>query len=144
VRDGSGNWWYVVYTSAGGKTKGDPHAEAIAAAKLQVPIKYETGRLADFTGPAWLDGTKSSPELVLNAQDTKNFIALKDILSDVFKDTSSIGGSGEHGGDNYYDIDITVDSISDDYDVEQMANKIKELLYDDAMYRNVNSVSLKR
>jgi hypothetical protein len=74
VRDGSGNWWYVVYTSAGDKTKGDPHKEAIAAAKLQVPIKYETGGLADFTGPAWLDGTKSRPELVLNARDTQNFI----------------------------------------------------------------------
>jgi hypothetical protein len=28
--------------------------------------KYATGGLADFTGPAWLDGTKSRPELVLN------------------------------------------------------------------------------
>jgi hypothetical protein len=31
---------------------------------------YKTGGLADFTGPAWLDGTKSRPELVLNAKDT--------------------------------------------------------------------------
>jgi hypothetical protein len=29
-------------------------------------IPYKTGGLADFTGPAWLDGTKSRPELVLN------------------------------------------------------------------------------
>jgi hypothetical protein len=27
---------------------------------------YKTGGLADFTGPAWLDGTKARPELVLN------------------------------------------------------------------------------
>jgi hypothetical protein len=31
---------------------------------------FETGGLADFTGPAWLDGTRSNPELVLNARDT--------------------------------------------------------------------------
>jgi hypothetical protein len=28
---------------------------------------YKTGGLADFTGPAWLDGTKSKPEYILNA-----------------------------------------------------------------------------
>jgi hypothetical protein len=31
---------------------------------------YKTGGLADFTGPAWLDGTKARPELVLNQRDT--------------------------------------------------------------------------
>ena len=31
---------------------------------------YQTGGLANQTGPAWLDGTKSHPELVLNATDT--------------------------------------------------------------------------
>lgn len=36
--------------------------------------QYATGGLANFTGPAWLDGTKSKPELVLNARDTENFI----------------------------------------------------------------------
>jgi hypothetical protein len=43
--------------------------------------KYKTGGLADYTGPAWLDGTKTRPELVLNARDTQNFIQLKDILA---------------------------------------------------------------
>jgi peptidoglycan hydrolase-like protein with peptidoglycan-binding domain len=31
---------------------------------------YKTGGLADFTGPAWLDGTKARPEMVLNQKDT--------------------------------------------------------------------------
>ena len=34
-------------------------------------ISYKTGGIADYTGPAWLDGTKSSPEAVLNAAQTK-------------------------------------------------------------------------
>jgi len=31
---------------------------------------YATGGLVDYTGPAWVDGTKSHPELMLNADDT--------------------------------------------------------------------------
>lgn len=103
---------------------------------------YATGGLADFTGPAWLDGTKSRPELVLNQQDTANFIALKDILSDVLggKNTTSSKSSG----DNYFDISISVDKLSEDYDVDQLADRIKTIIYDDATYRNVNSINLIR
>jgi hypothetical protein len=42
---------------------------------------YATGGLNTKTGPAWLDGTFSKPELVLNARDTENFIQLKDHLA---------------------------------------------------------------
>lgn len=41
---------------------------------------YKTGGLVDETGLAWLDGTKGKPEMVLNAQDTKNLIELTDTL----------------------------------------------------------------
>jgi hypothetical protein len=41
-----------------------------AIGSISVTAKYKKGGLADFTGPAWLDGTKSRPELVLNARDT--------------------------------------------------------------------------
>ena len=52
--------------------------------------------------------------------------------------------STENNGDITYDIDINVESISSDYDVEQVANKIKSLINEDARYRNNNTVSLKR
>lgn len=32
--------------------------------------KYETGGLVDYTGPAWVDGSKSKPEAFLSAEDT--------------------------------------------------------------------------
>lgn len=99
---------------------------------------YKTGGLADFTGPAWLDGTKSHPELVLNARDTENFIQLKDILSNVLKRDSN---KTENSGDNYFEIHIDVERIEDDYDVEQLANKIKGIIQQDAMYRNVNFIN---
>ena len=106
--------------------------------------RYETGGLADFTGPAWLDGTKSSPELVLNAQDTKNFLQLKDILSEVMNNVNTINNETASNGNNYFDIQINVEDLKDDYDVEQLANKIRSMLYEDASYRNVNTVSLTR
>ena len=96
---------------------------------------YATGGLADFTGPAWLDGTPSQPELVLNSKDTQNFIALRDILSNLANNGTSIGG------DTYYDIDIDVDSLQSDYDVEQLADKIRSMIAADATYRNVNTLN---
>lgn len=105
--------------------------------------QYKTGGLADFTGPAWLDGTKSSPELVLNQQDTKNFLVLKDVLSDLLNNTSSIG-TAVNSGDNYYEINIEVDKLESDYDVDDLANKVKKIITDDSRYRNVNTINFLR
>lgn len=107
--------------------------------------KFATGGLADFTGPAWLDGTKSRPELVLNQRDTQNFIQLKDILSSLMsRGFTSKPVSAENNGDITYDIDINVETMRSDYDVEQVATKIKTMINEDARYRNNNAVSLKR
>ena len=105
--------------------------------------KYKEGGLADYTGPAWLDGTKSKPEIVLNQTDSANFMQLRDILADILQGTSGLSGTGEKGkgGDNYFDIEINVESITDDYDVEQLADKIRDMIYEDSTYRNVNSIS---
>lgn len=46
---------------------------------------YATGGKVDYTGLAMVHGSKSKPELMLNAKDTENFIALKDALSVVAK-----------------------------------------------------------
>ena len=109
----------------------------------RIDLKYANGGLADFTGPAWLDGTKSKPEMVLNAADTANFIQLKDILSDILR--GGVGSLAEaKGGDNYYNIDIQVDELSSDYDVDQVADHIKEIITNDAMYRNVNAIDYTR
>ena len=105
---------------------------------------YKTGGLADFTGPAWLDGTKARPELVLSSRDTENFIQLKDILSSIMSRGNTSNSSTENNGDITYDIDINVESIGSDYDVEQVANKVKSLIGENARYRNNNTVSLAR
>ena len=98
---------------------------------------YATGGLADFTGPAWLDGTPSRPELVLNARDTQNFIALKDVLS---KAMGSIGATAETYGDILYEININVDKIEKDYDVDRVVDKVKKEIVKSSGYRNVTQV----
>jgi N-acetylmuramoyl-L-alanine amidase len=102
---------------------------------------YKTGGLADFTGPAWLDGTKSKPEYILNADQTKAFFSLVDVLGSLWTGTSQ---TTQNSGDNTYDIDINVESIGSDYDVEQLAETIKRLINEDARYRNNNAINLMR
>lgn len=45
--------------------------------------KYKHGGLVDYTGLAWLDGTPGNPEMVLNPDDTKAFIAMTNALRDI-------------------------------------------------------------
>lgn len=44
--------------------------------------KFKLGGLVDYTGLAQLDGTPQKPELVLNAQDTENYMQLTKALRD--------------------------------------------------------------
>lgn len=56
---------------------------------------YKDGGLIDYTGLAWVDGTKSKPEAVLNADDTENLVKMTGIISkigdvDIMKFQSSL------------------------------------------------------
>jgi peptidoglycan hydrolase-like protein with peptidoglycan-binding domain len=86
-------------------------------AKFKSLYQYKTGGLADFTGPAWLDGTKSKPEYILNSDQTKAFFNLVDVLTS-FKNGFASKDSSQNSGDSIYDIDINVESIESDYSVE--------------------------
>lgn len=96
--------------------------------------KYKTGGLADYTGPAWLDGTKTRPELVLNARDTQNFIQLKDILASLLN--SQTPKASENSGAVNYDIDINVETINNETDLDMIANYIENKIVTSANYRN--------
>lgn len=67
-------------------------ADALMALRTGVGLEkkvkaksYSTGGLADYTGVANIHGTKDKPELVLNADDTKNFIKLNNTLREIEK-----------------------------------------------------------
>lgn len=97
---------------------------------------YATGGLANYTGPAWLDGTPTKPELVLNATDTRNFLALKDVLSRAIGAVDSTVSTG----DATYEININVDHLNSDYDVDRVAQRVKKIIVSDSSYRNVTQV----
>lgn len=99
---------------------------------------YKTGGLATQTGLAWLDGTKSRPELVLNARDTENFIQLKDVLSSLLRSGSTTNNTTT-SGDNYFNITVQAE-IANDYDVDRLTKKIKDEIYKDGSYRGVNVI----
>ena len=96
--------------------------------------KYATGGMADFTGPAWLDGTPSKPELILSAKDTQNFIALKDVLAKAVNSTNTTNDNA------VYEININVDHLNNDYDVDKVAERVKKIIINDSNYRNVTQV----
>lgn len=120
------------------KTEDSPKGLAAAAeSQISKLFSFKTGGLADFTGPAWLDGTPSKPEYILNSAQTERFFSLVDVLESFNKNSSMPTNSG----DNYFDINISVDKLENDYDVEKIADKIRQMIYEDATYRNVNSIN---
>ena len=99
---------------------------------------FASGGLATSTGPAWLDGTPSKPELVLNPTDTKNFLALRDVLSNTMSSINSSTTSTNNS--SVFEININVDHINSDYDVDKIADRVKKDIIKTAGYRNVTQV----
>lgn len=63
---------------------------------------YKTGGLVDYTGLAQVDGTPGKPELMLNAEDTENFLELRDVLREMALQELTIGSktaNAEYGID---------------------------------------------
>ena len=102
---------------------------------------YATGGLNTQTGPAWLDGTASEPEYVLNARQTDAFLRLADVLPNIMSNSGSV--TNTFGGVNL-NLVMNVDQIASDYDVDRIADKVKEIVYDAGSYRNVNTLNFSR
>lgn len=131
----------------------------------QIPslLAYAQGGMVDYTGPAWVDGTKDKPEAFLDPEDTQNIAELTAILSQSKSSarvpfTNEILSAAPSFGNILYpnltsfptssnisnvttnnnssatstnvEIHINVDSISSDYDVEQMLNVVEKRIYE--------------
>lgn len=123
---------------------------------------YKNGGLADYTGVAWIDGTPSNPEMVLNAKDTSNFIALKDAMknistksaiSDIFKNNENamnilsqlskvsnpnLSAAQNNIGDITYQINIPIENVQDYND---FMNQLKK---DDKFEKMIQSMTIDR
>lgn len=103
---------------------------------------YASGGLNTKTGPTMLHGTPSEPEYVLNARQTDAFLRLADVLPGVFNTSSTI--TNTYGGNSTFNVEVNVESISNDYDVDNLVARIKEDLYNAASYRNGNPLGFLR
>lgn len=102
---------------------------------------YAEGGMVDFTGPAWVDGTKSKPEAFLSASDTSLIASLRDVLR----------VNGPYGllktqpvqkaGDTYYEIHINVDELGDGYSVDDLMNELEDRIVQSADKNTVIKIS---
>lgn len=95
-------------------------------------FQYKSGGLVDFTGPAWVDGTKQRPEAFLSAEDTKllkskifskSDYSLKSAVEAIESMTKSLSGLQAGGGSNitieHAEVNIEPGTISNDYDARR-------------------------
>lgn len=110
--------------------------------KKGIPLymrQYASGGYVDYTGPAWVDGTKNKPEYMLNARQTIQFENLISAL-DILTNNNSLSSIKDNSIPKsvQYNLSINVDQISSDYDVDQMVERVEKKILDASKYRNIN------
>lgn len=108
---------------------------------------YKEGGIVDYTGIAQVHGSPKKPEVFLDAEDTKNFSTLKELLGMVLDNRGATGVSSRYqdyqGGD--CNINVTIEGgIASDYDVERAIDVIKREIVSSSNYRNINLLNRRR
>lgn len=105
----------------------DKKGKTFSTAGRHTPV-FKKGGFADYTGPAWLDGTKQHPEAVLNALQTEHFIKFTNALDNMFSNGNTTNTSSSINIEN---ISFNVESMSSPEDGEEafnmFVNKFKEI-----------------
>lgn len=98
--------------------------------------KFKEGGLADYTGPAWVDGSAERPERILTAHQNELFEGLVKTLEELrtlkiptFAAPSMNAFSNPtSGGFVIEQININVDKLENDADYEEIANQVGKVL----------------
>ena len=112
---------------------------------LKGAIKFKQGGLVDFTGPAWVDGTKRKPEAFLNASQTQflkdsltssvrtslpdAITGLNGILQDIAQAMNYKNGALDNAVIEHAEVNINVPAINNGMD----ACQVGELAFDELM-----------
>lgn len=123
---------------------------------------YKEGGLIDFTGPAWVDGTPSQPEAVLNANETKfvqnklpNILNSADTLQERVKDLQNlqtdwlsnisniINNNDQNNSVNieHVELNMKVEQMSSSADAKKLGREAFDELLNMARKTGKNSVS---
>ena len=120
---------------------------AVRDAYYKKYLAFAQGGLVDYTGPAWVDGSRSRPEAFLSAEDTRRIGEAARILADlpilsqpVNKDTIT----NNTVGDTNIQIEVNVDQIANDYDVDEAVNRVEQKIVEAAKYAGSNVILKKR
>ena len=144
AKQGALNYWQMLANSGQfSQSSVDIIKKLISQATQTNPGKYikfsdtkqfKTGGMADFTGLAWLDGTKSRPERILSAYQTELFEDLLETLHAIkmlrvsLPSMSSPEYSSEGYGVNIERIDITTNSLTEDEDFDEITRRVGEAI----------------
>ena len=125
--DGVVNIADQVYLS---QTGGDANGDGVIniADVVAKNRRYATGGLVPYTGIAQVDGTPSRPEAFLSAEDTERFLTAAKLfaMSPLLNSSSAQNAVSSSIGDTSIEININVESISDDYDVDRLVKRVEE------------------
>ena len=117
--------------------KKNEYASAIASGSVSLGIqrfsnygkhRYKNGGLVNYTGTAQVDGTPSRPEAFLDAEDTERFMTAAELfaMSPLLNSSSAQNAVSSSVGDTSIEININVESISDDYDVDRLIKRVED------------------
>ena len=101
---------------------------------IRASKKFAEGGILNYTGPAWVDGSKERPERILNAHQTQAFDTLVDWLTTPKLNfpglTAGMGPTLQGAGSpvTFGDINIEVDSLDSDTDIDNLADKLMEAI----------------
>ena len=129
------------YISATATATSDSYAKTLVKQKLdkQVPednrgtwgLKYEKmykkGGLVDYTGQAWVDGTKTHPEAFLSAYDTESIRAMTDALNYVRVNPGIVPETEQYSqSSSVGDLTITINQaeLKSDADFDEVARLV--------------------
>ena len=95
---------------------------------------YKKGGIADYTGPAWVDGSPQDPERILTPYQNKLFesmvSALEKMSTLTIPSMPNFGALQTTGANpvSVGDIIVNVDNLDTDDDYEEMADRVCEIL----------------
>lgn len=112
---------------------------------------YKNGGLVDYTGLAWVDGSKGNPEAFLDSEDRQNLVNLTDFLKDFDSNDMLINGTidnplmgakyqapnGINGKSMNYIVSIDNIQMYDVNDPKQFAQNLKYAIAYDSSVQNI-------
>ena len=118
----------VTYSSQSAAEAAVDKAKKNGWTNLSISKKYALGGLVDYTGPAWVDGSKTKPEAFLSAVDTQMIQSLTKALNFIRVDPWTLPNPEmfANNSSTVGDINITINQaeLKDDADYEDVARRV--------------------